>query len=207
MDGSDRRAFGRYRWRLAAIALGASLLLAADCNHNDVVQPPAQTRTVELRYDGDNASAPQLPADSYEGAARFTPTQTAGLVGGRLIEAEYYIFTAPTAIQLRVYGAGTATTPGALLYAADVTAGTVANAWNTHILPSPVTVPAGDLWISIAFSQSATQRTLGCDPGPAVPDGDWLYAAGDGNWIPLIQRYSGAVNINWNVRGVVQITE
>ncbi len=182
--------------------LVATVLAMAGCESSPtvVIAPPQR---VELRYDADNANAPNLPPATYEAAARFTPAQTAALAGGRLIEVEFYIFFLPASATLKIYDAGTPTAPGALLYSADVTAGLAQNAWTTHVLSNPPAISGGDLWISVEFTHAVSQRTIGCDPGPAVPDGDWLYSSTDGMWIPFNQRF--AVSVNWNVRGIVEI--
>jgi len=54
----------------------------------------------------------------------------------------------------------------------------------------------------VAFTNAVSQPTVGCDPGPAVPDGDWLYSSADGQWMALSQRFR--VSINWNIRGTVE---
>lgn len=182
-------------------------LLAAACPAGDgVVTPPSgstQTQTVELKYDGPNAQAPLLAAATYEAAARFTTTQTAPLAGGRLTEIQFYFVEAPAGCKVKVYAAGSATSPGALLYEADVTASSAPNTWNSHTLQGDVTVPNGDLWIGIEFTQALSQRVIGCDQGPVIPGGDWLYASTDGSWITFTQRFSG--NVNWNIRGLVEV--
>jgi hypothetical protein len=161
-----------------------------------------QPQRFELRYDADNANAPNLPAATYEAAARFTAAQTAALAGGELIEVEFYILFLPTSATLKVYDAGTATSPGALLYSADVTASVTQTSWTTHVLTTPVAIAGGDLWIAIEFTHALSQRVIGCDPGPAVPDGDWLYSSSDGMWTPFNQRFP--VSVNWNIRGIVE---
>jgi len=80
----------------------------------------------------------------------------------------------------------------------------VFNDWNSHVLPTPVSVPAGDLWVSLEFTHAAPLRVIGCDAGPAAPDGDWLYSSTDGTWLTFGQRFAGSVN--WNIRAVIEVT-
>jgi len=183
------------------LALVLGLLLVPACSGDGVMAPGGNTQTLLLNYDGAQDSSPNLAGNTtHEAAARFTPVETAGMVGGELTEVRFFIFTVPDSCKVKVYGAGTATTPGALLYSADVTASVVGSGWNSHVLTSPVTVTGDDIWISIEFRDTVTQPTIGCDPGPAVPDGNWLYSSSSGSWAPFF------VSVNWNVRGVVEIT-
>jgi len=185
-------------------ALSVLLLLPlAGCHHDDVTTP-GQPQTAVLHHDGSNAAAPNLPAATWRAAARFTSAQTAPLAGGMLTEVEFYISAVPTGCKIEVYGPGTATTPGALLYSADVIGSVQSLAWNTHALQSPVTVPNGDLWIAVEFDHATTQHVIGCDPGPRVADGDWLWSSLDGNWATFANRYAG--DVNWNIRGTVEYT-
>lgn len=185
---------------LATLALAG----AAGCSQSDRAVTAAP-RLVELHLDGDNASAPNLPPATWEAAARFAAALTAPLAGGELVEIDVFVETIPADARLKVYGAGTASAPGPLVYSADVLDALVPSSWITHVLPAPVAVTGGDLWIALEFTHAAPQRVIGCDPGPAVTDGDWLYASTDGTWIPFHQRFASSVN--WNVRGTVRIAD
>ena len=185
------------------------LVVAPSCSSGgddggDVVDP-GSAGTVELHYDAANDSAPNLAAATYEAAARFPTSVIAAISNGKLVRVRFYVRSLPTSSKVKIYGAGTTTSPGAVLYSADVTADLSANSWNSHTLPSPIAIPNGDLWIAVEFTNPGTQATIGCDPGPAVSDGDWLYASTDGNWTPLSGRV--AISINWNIRGVVELPE
>jgi len=63
-----------------------------------------------------------------------------------------------------------------------------------------------DLWISIEAAHIQTIRSVGCDTGPAVSNGDWIYASAVGEW-QTFRDYTtntgNPVNINWNIRGIV----
>jgi len=54
-----------------------------------------------------------------------------------------------------------------------------------------------DIWLSIAFKLTFSSKTVGCDLGPALPDGDWIYKSSTGNWSPL---HISAQDINWTIR-------
>ena len=57
-----------------------------------------------------------------------------------------------------------------------------------------------DIWVAVQFSHIDQQATLGCDPGPAVEDGDWILNGG--GWQTL-RGLSAEVNINWNIRAIL----
>jgi hypothetical protein len=210
MSHSFQGRAGRSRYpRVVTLALLAALVLG--CDHDDAMPdedeengPAAQSEFVELKYDSFNNDAPNLQGATFEAAARFTAAQTASLAGGMLMQVTFYIVAPPALCRVKVYGGGTATSPGALLYAGDVTASISANEWNLHYLQTPLAVPNGDLWIGIEFTPATQQRTIGCDPGPALPDGDWLRSSADGMWKRFSERFPGE-SVNWNVRGVVEI--
>ncbi|MCI0697430.1 hypothetical protein L0337_36160 [candidate division KSB1 bacterium] len=185
-------------------ALVIVLLAHVHCSEKNVktVTDPGTVSASTLHYDRDNLSSPSLAAGQYEAAARFTNAQIGNLVGREVIEVHYYIADKPESCRVKIYGPQSASLPGSLLYSAEVTTGTQAKQWNIHKLTQPVRLTGNDLWISLEFAHSIRQATVGCDPGPAVKDGDWLYATSDHAWTPLSQRTS--ISINWNIRGVVK---
>ena len=161
--------------------------------------PPPPPPEFQLLYYGGNVSnAPQLAGGSYEAAARFTAAKIGTLVGKEIIEVHYYIANKPDSCNIKIYGPLNDETPGGLLYSADVTGETKAGQWNVHKLTKSVKLKSEDLWLSIGFKQSNSQSTIGCDPGPALIDGDWLYASADSKWMSFIKRTS--ISINWTIR-------
>ena len=187
-----------------ALAVGVLVLSLANCDEEKKNAPvdPGPLPPGTLHYDSGNLSAPSLAAGTYEAGARFTSTQIGTMAGRKLIEVRYFIFTPAEVCSVKVYGPSSASEPGAALYAADVTDDAQGNQWNTHTLAQPVTLASTDLWICVEFSNSVGQPTVGCDPGPAVQDGDWLHSSADGEWKPLSQRFG--ISINWNIRGIVE---
>lgn len=171
------------------------------CSENNVT-PPEDDEDTLLHYDKEQDSSPFLNGGKYEAAARFTSAQIGARAGRTLTAIQFYIANKPATCVVKIYGAQNTSMPGSLLYSADVSAATQANSWNMHQLTQTITLPSTDIWISIEFSHTARQATIGCDPGPAVQDGDWLFAASDSQWQTLRQRTT--ININWNIRGVLQ---
>ena len=188
--------------RSKALCLFALLSCALlHCTENKVV-PPENYEDTLLHYDKDQDSAPFLNGGKYEAAARFTSAQIGTRAGRTLSEIQFYLASKPATCVVKIYGAQNTSMPGSLLYSANVSATTQANSWNMHQLTQTILLPSNDIWISIEFSHTARQATIGCDPGPAVQDGDWLFAANDGQWQTLRARTT--ININWNIRGVLK---
>lgn len=187
------------RLTLSAICLVTAGLPLMQCGSDEPLDP-GEITDFTLRHDSGQDSSPTLAGGTYEAAARFTSSQLQDFAGLELVEVHFYIANKPEQCRVKIYGQMTANTPGSLLYSSDVTGALEANAWNNHELTQPITLTTNDIWISIEFMHSARQATIGCDPGPAVQDGDWLYDAADSTWRPLSQRTS--ISINWNVRGI-----
>lgn len=179
--------------------LGFLALLAFSSCQNDDDSPVPSGENV-LSYDGPNATGPLLVAGDYEAAARFPASETSKLQGRSLTEVTWFMGILPSSCKVRIYGPGAGDEPGQLLYSADVTDRVQVPNWNTHELRDPLPIDGQELWISIAFTHPAQQQSIGCDSGPNVPGGDWLFSSNDGQWITYIQRTGESVN--WNIRGI-----
>lgn len=154
-----------------------------------------------LSYDGDNLSAPLFLAGDYQMAARFPVSELEQYKGKFLEEVQVYLVERPARAEIIIYGEGTPITPGSVLYSEVVTADMRSNQWNTHVLSTPVEITNQDLWIAIMVRHRDPIGTVGCDPGPAVTNGDLLLDA-NGNWTNLRTFSNDAISINWNIRGV-----
>jgi len=155
-----------------------------------------------LRYDGANLSAPQMLPGDYQMAARFPASALQAYQGKLLEEVQVYIQDRPARAEIIVYGGGSETAPGPILYSAVVTADLRRDQWNSHLLDTPVAIDNQDLWIAIMVRHQDPMGTVGCDPGPAVENGDLLMDA-NGTWTDLRAFSNNSVNINWNIRGIL----
>lgn len=155
-----------------------------------------------LFYDNDNFSGPLLGAGTHELAVRFTEVELADYIGKNLVEASFFVGTAPSGLQLIVYGEGTADAPGSVLYGPVNINGVFTGERNTHIITDPVEITGEDIWISMRVTHDQAQQSIGCDAGPNKAGGDWLYRADDPQWLPFSQRTTESVN--WNIRGFVE---
>lgn len=157
----------------------------------------------DLNYDGPNQSAPFLPAGIHEAAARFTPSQTSAFTGQKLTAVDFFLQNLPTQCIVRIYGPGTNSEPGQLLYEQDISSGVAANSWNHYNLMPAIPLTGEDLWICIVVEHNSNLASIGCDSGPAAENGDWLLADSENQWQSLRQYSKQAININWNIRGFV----
>jgi len=183
-----------------------TLTYTHDVGIKSITSPSSAKRGITfVHYDGANANAVGLTAGgTFEAAARFTPTQLGAYAGYKLTTVMYchgWIGGTPQPAHngvLKIYDAGTTTTPGALLYSQAFTSA-ASNGWANLTLTTPVTVAGStDLWVSIEWTHAASQYPAGCDAGPHVPDGDWIYLSG--SWASLYTASGGAINANWNIR-------
>ena len=185
------------------IALLGMFGLFLSCDNDTIApsEPEIDLNLIVLNHDGPNVNAPQLPAGTYEAAARFTPADLGIAVGGKLTEVHYFIQAPPETLEIRIYSGSQGNAPDKILYQRDLSRGIRGSAWNKHSLPTPLTLNQEDVWIALRFSHAVELRSLGCDPGPARSNGDWLFDAADASWQPLSQR--APIDINWNIRAAV----
>lgn len=177
--------------------LSAVLALTA-CKKDD----PNPTDDNVLHYDGENSSGPLLVAGTHELAVRFPAAMFADHVGKRLDAVRFFVGILPAACEVKIYGQGTATQPGPLLYTANVGDVLSAPTWNEHKINGNLLAANEDRWVAIAVRHDQTQQSIGCDAGPRKPDGDWLFMSTDGDWKTYQERTGESVN--WNIRLVLQ---
>lgn len=178
-------------------------LLVLGCNPNDLAPVPDPPLTV-VHYDGENRTAPNLPGSTYEAAIRLGAAELGDVLGGELTGVYYYFRDLPETATLKLYRGSVDNAPAQEIYSAIVSSTLTEQSWHTHELSSPIVLDGSDIWISLRFGHSGNRRTIGCDPGPAVAEGDWLYDELDGLWRTFRQRSPGA-DVNWNIRAIVRL--
>ncbi len=179
-----------------SIYLSIVLVLTLSACNNDNNDPDL------LNYDTANITAPEFLPGDYEMSARFPASITDRYVGQFLEEVQVYFLNRPARAEIVVYGEGNFETPGAVLYSAVVTSDLRSQQWNTHTLSTPVEIPATDLWLSVKVRHIEAEGSVGCDIGPANVNGDLLFSDAT-QWTTLRDFTSNAININWNIRGVL----
>ena len=155
----------------------------------------------ELRYDGENFTSPFIDAGNHEAAARFRSAETGPFIGKQLTAVEVFLYDIPASIFLNIYTSGSAAGPDIPLIREEITSGVRANALNRITLNPPLDITP-ELWLSVSWSQNSNQQVIGCDQGPANPNGDWIFVSTNQNgWTSL--RETNGESVNWNIRGIV----
>lgn len=157
----------------------------------------------DLSYDGDNFSAPALPTGTFDAGVRFPRNIVDNFIGQNLQEVDFYIQDKPAGCEIVIYGEGSGTTPGSVVYTQDVIDEVSSNTWNTHVLNTPVEIKNEDIWIAVRVIHNSETRSIGCDEGPANTNGDWMLGEGESSWKTYRDLSNQQVNINWNIRGVL----
>ena len=171
---------------------------------DEILGPVIPEGWVELKHDGAQDNAAELPPTLFKAATRFTAAELAQHQGGQLKDVWFYLAAKPATCVISVWSSSGGNVPITQEYSKSVITSVSANSWNQHTLDVPVDIGTDDLWILVEFSASTTQRTMGCDAGPSENDGDWLWDSADNQWIKMSDRTSGAININWNIRGAIE---
>lgn len=161
--------------------------------------PSVGVGKVALHHDDDNMDAPVLEMGSYRVAAKYNSTDIAEVSGGKLVAVQYYMAHKPSGAILKIFKGGVSA-PDTEVYEANILSGMNAHQWNVHQMTDSVVIDE-PIWIEITFDAQAETKFIGCDPGPANANGDWMWFSGDDEWKRYVNRTE--TSINWNIRGVV----
>ena len=157
----------------------------------------------DLHYDAENFAAPLLDPGTHTAGIFFPASTMESYEGKELEEVLFYLDDLPSACFVHLYKKGLGNFPGESLYSRDVTDELEANSWNFHTLSTPVPLTGEDLWICIRVTHGSIMGTVGCDPGPATNNGDWVNSNADNIWLTLREKTADEVDINWNIRARV----
>ncbi len=149
-----------------------------------------------LNYDGVNVTAPTLPPGFYEFSIKLTSLLTRNAAGKSIFEVSYYLYEAPNQGVITI-SADNNGLPGDIIYQQPITT-FIRNSWNDVIIDRPFELDGSIIWVGIQITQNEVRQTVGCDAGPANPNGDWLYDQTDQTWRTFRQRVGDS--INWNIR-------
>ncbi|HHN48797.1 MAG TPA: hypothetical protein ENN08_07740 [Bacteroidales bacterium] len=161
-------------------------------------EPNTKNDPVILNYDQNPFTAIGLSDGGiFSVAARFPADMIAPYIDYELVSVNVYIWDFPFSCQIRIWGAGTSTTPGILLHQQSIVPST--NSWNLVELSNPVALDGNDIWIGYTVGHYSGQFPAGCDSGPAHPEGAWI-STNNVNWYRLYQ-IAPDLSFNWNIRG------
>ncbi|PKP48120.1 MAG: hypothetical protein CVT92_16400 [Bacteroidetes bacterium HGW-Bacteroidetes-1] len=148
-----------------------------------------------LSYDGDNIDAIGLvQGGTFYTAVRFPSELTTAFTDAIINDINVYINDIPTSSELIIWGPGTTTTPGDIIYQQAFSA--AAESWNTIVLNTPLIVNGNDLWIGVEYVHDANFFVAGIDGGPVNPNGDFISQ----DMIAWDRLSDFGFNNNWNIR-------
>ena len=179
------------------LALMATLLICSSCGSDD---DTTTGNIVELRHDGANADSPTLEIGTHVMGSRFSANELATHNGKTLDAIEFYLVEVPPTCQVVIYEGGSVDIPGTEIYRQTINS-LNANSWNIHNLSTPIEVGGEDLWLCIQVTHTSLIRSVGCDQGPAVNDGDWISSDFSPEWKTFRTHTANVSDINWNIRG------
>jgi len=153
-----------------------------------------------LNYDGANANAIGLTAGGeFNVAARYPADMVYLFEGATIQSVQVYIGMLPTRTILRIWGPGTTTSPGELIYQQPFVP--VANSWNNITLNTPLELTGEDIWVGYNLENDPQVFPAGIDGGPGNPNGDFI--SNDGITWERLSNYG--FNANWNIRSLLQL--
>lgn len=171
------------------------LALSIGCNDSD----GPEVDPFELRYDGANLTSPNFPAGINQVAVRFAQEELARFEGKKLTGIDFYLYTRPEGLTVRIYDGTTFSGPGMLLFEAEIPQMTLySDSWNEYELSQNVEIPEEALWITMAFEHTEQTQIIGCDAGPMQRNSARIWGVNDSDW----QVFNA--DINWNIRGKVE---
>lgn len=189
---ADLSAFGTY-------TIDAYSMLSGDQNTgNDhcsvTIIHDQQMYCDTLHYDGPNHTGIGLTnGGTFKVAVRYPSSMVYPLTGGHIKKVQLYLKEWPSSCILKIWDAGTSTSPGNEIYSQDVT-NEVWGGWQTFTLNTPVEIAGTDCWVGYQLTHEAGQHPAGIDAGPGDPNGYWIYL-GSGPWSTTIG--------NWNIRSII----
>ena len=138
---------------------------------------------------------------TFEEAIRITPTEQGSYTGYGLIAVSFYHYGAAThSGNIKIYAAGTASAPGALLLSVPYTV--TGDGMKRIDLTSSVSLPiTADIWVSVETTHIAGEYPAGADNGPAIDGkGDWICIGGA--WSEI----QSSLDYNWMIDAIIDMT-
>lgn len=177
-------------------------LSVSHTNKNLSPEPKDSRDVFVLNYDGANNSAVGVNAGGiFYVAARFPASLVNILEGSTIQSVDVYIESLPIRTTLKIWGAGTTTTTGVLLYEQDFTPSV--SSWNTISLTTPLTLTGEDIWVGYSIENAPQVFPAGIDGQPTNPDGNWI----SNNTVLWEHVSQYGIEGNWNIRASVLIPE
>jgi hypothetical protein len=153
-----------------------------------------------LNYDGPNASSIGLSAGgTFYTAVRFPAEMITPFTGASIASVDVYINQLPTNSTLIIWGPGTTTSPGTIIYQQPFVP--VGPSWNTVSLTTPYILDGNDVWVGFLHVQDAGLFPAGVDGNVADINGNFLSNNGT-DWSRLSDFGLAG---NWNIRALLEL--
>lgn len=188
----------RQPWMLILL-LAFVLPVMSSCEDDD----PIDASPNELRLDGPNLTGPILDAGTHRFGVRFSQTELQPFDGRELTGIRIFIGSSMRSLYMSANQGGDRV-PGMELEAVQAATPIPGSpAFYDYEFVRPVIIDASQpLWLMAEVELERSQQSIGCDAGPAVPGGDWLWS-GD-RWLDYRERTGGRESVNWNIRGILR---
>ena len=168
------------------------------CEEDD----PLTQESEILRLDGDNVTGPVRSAGTHRFAVRFSESRLAAFDGKNLTCVRLYVGLAPLSLEISAHEGGDIFPAGT--GERRIRAGAVVQSGGffdyTFTDPLPIDVNQA-LWLVAEVELAADQNSIGCDGGPTVAGGDFIFSQAAG-WGTFSDETGESVN--WNIRGIVE---
>lgn len=165
----------------------------------DDITPESTQESFLLHYDGNNFDAPLFPVGSYEFAVRFPSEMMKEYENRSISEISIFLADIPAEMSINIAQESSTNSPSDPLYSQLVTDAN-GGQWNSITLDSPYELNSSTIWVRVAVVLDKVQSSVGCDEGPAVSNGDWLYIDDFMTWETFSNLSNGNESINWNIR-------
>lgn len=130
----------------------------------------------------------------------FPASQIEQYEGMWLHQVEFYIYAEAVSMEVKVYGEGTSTSPGDLLFSKVIDPTGISEEWVLVDLDTPIEIGNTDFWIGYEVENEYATGAVGTDSGPVNTGfGDW-YSDDGINWEAFSESRAW-FNQNWNIRG------
>lgn len=155
-----------------------------------------------LQLDGVNDRGPLREAGTHRFAVRFDESRLANFDGCNLTGVRIFIGQAPASLEISAHVGGE-TSPAGTGEARIVAGGSIpSGGFFDYTFTDPLVIDAGQaLWLVAEVSLNERQQSIGCDAGPRVAGGDFLFSPATA-WGTFFEETGESVN--WNIRGVVE---
>ena len=187
-----------------SVTIAAPLLpptdLTATVDGNDVTlnwanpEPPPPGQWITWCNDVLGNSIGTNSASNFDVAHRWPVADIAPYVGQAITQVKFVPAETACTYTVKVWTGGSATNAGTLVYSQQIQ-NPVIDAWNVHVLTTPVTIPPNsEVWVGFNCN-TQTGYPAGCDNGPQIEGkGNMMYF--QGSWATLT-NINASLTFNW----------